>query len=400
MLKEIMDFAYGTAWVRLVTAEPGPALTCYMEQGVGLEAPKLTAPLTVEGVIRPGKLKRLLRLAEERGDRVDVLEVRGLRAVAKGAGRRAFFWLLLLSLCAAGLYIPHRVWVVTVEGNEVVSSRHILTAAENCGIHFWAKSKEIRSEKMKNRLLNLIPELEWAGVNFSGGIATITVRERVEAEQIKPRNVVTDIVAERDGIIVELSVLDGQTLCKVGQAVRAGDLLVSGCVVHDYKAQLSYADAEIYALTQHEIQAVTPVLQWKKVYTGRQVRCRYLLIGRKRINLSGNSGISGATCDKMTDIETLTLPGGYGLPVKVVTEVYREYTLETVEPDLADCEALLTEFGQALVTHQMLAGTVLDAAPVLTPEDGFLCMDAVYSCREMIARQKSVKLFEGEIAND
>lgn len=131
--------------------------------------------------------------------------------------------------------------------------------------------------------------------------------------------------AARDGVIVSMSVLGGQSLCQVGQAVRAGELLVTGCVDLETHTQYTHADAEIYAMTQRTLTAVYPQTATQKAYTGQVIRRYSLVIGRKRINLSGNSGISEVSCDKMTERKTLTLPGGFSLPVTLVVETYRPY---------------------------------------------------------------------------
>ena len=77
--------------------------------------------------------------------------------------RRLPFWVAAAAMLLAVLYAPSRVWFVEVEGNETVPARKILLAAEECGVKFWAKSGEIRSEQVKNQILNLVPELQWAG---------------------------------------------------------------------------------------------------------------------------------------------------------------------------------------------------------------------------------------------
>ncbi len=122
------------------------------------------------------------------------------------------------------------------------------------------------------------------------------------------------MVAARDGVIVSMSVLGGQSLCQVGQAVRAGELLVTGCVDLETHTQFTHADAEIYAMTQRTLTAVYPQTTTRKAYTGQVIRRYSLVVGRKRINLSGNSGISDASCDKMTERKALTLPGGFSCP--------------------------------------------------------------------------------------
>ena len=124
-----------------------------------------------------GKCKRII---EKRGDKITVKNRRGLYWTFRRLLDRPVLVLGMLLILAAALYLPSRVLFVRVEGNHRVPSRKILATAENCGIGFGASRRAVRSEKMKNNLLEAVPELQWAGVNTQGCVAVITVRERAE----------------------------------------------------------------------------------------------------------------------------------------------------------------------------------------------------------------------------
>ena len=399
-MNRILAYVFGTVQAELISADPAAALTYYGAQGLRLREPELTAPLTLTMTMDNRTWRRLEQLAQSRGDRCRCLSRRGLAVILARGKRRLPFWIALAFLFLAVLYAPNRVWFVEVEGNGSIPDRQILAAAEACGVRFWAKAGEIRSEQVKNKILNLVPELQWAGVNFSGGVAIVSVRERLPEEAVRDRSTVTNVVAARDGVIVSMSVLGGQSVCRVGQAVRAGELLVTGCVDQTTHTQYTHADAEIYALTQRTIQAVYPQTAVQKVYTGQVIRRYSLIVGRKRINLSGNSGISDATCDKMTETKTLSLPGGYSLPVKLEIETLRPYRTVEVQVSQTLAEDALCSYARQAALSEMIAGEILGQTPALREESGLYWMDMTYACREMIARQRPAELFEGESTND
>lgn len=399
-MNRILSYLFGTVQVELVSADPAAALTYYGAQGLRFRDPELTAPLTLSMTMDAKTWRRLEPLAEQRGDRCRCLSRRGLAVSFYRSRKRLLFWTALALLLIGVLYAPGRVWFVEVEGNTTVPERQILAAAELCGVKFWAKSGEIRSEQVKNQILNLVPELQWAGVNFSGGVAIISVRERLPGEPIRERSSVTNVVAARDGVIVSMSVLGGQSLCQVGQAVRGGELLVTGCVDQETHTQYTHADAEIYALTQRRITAVYPQTWGQKTYSGQTIRRYSLVVGRKRINLSGNSGISDATCDKMTETKTLTLPGGFSLPVTLVIETLRPYEAPEATVSQSQAQEVLGSWTRLSALEDMIAGEILGEVPFFREEDGLFWMDMTYSCREMIARQRPAELFEGESTND
>ena len=75
-------------------------------------------------------------------------------------------------------FIPGRILFVSVEGNKNIPDRYILECAQTCGLVFGADRSLVRSERIKNAMLERIPQLQWIGVNTSGCVAVISVRER------------------------------------------------------------------------------------------------------------------------------------------------------------------------------------------------------------------------------
>lgn len=389
----------GICKVTLTSADLGSAITFYTEKGIHLVNPRRTGQLTLECMVQRNQLSPLCLLAEKRGDKVEIQEEKGTLFQLKRFRSRLGLWTALTLLVVFSLWASSRIWFIQVDGNSQVLSQDILQAAQQCGIKFWARCDEVRSESVKNQMLNLLPELQWAGINFSGGIVTISVAERLEEREVRPTDQITNVVAARSGIVVSMSVLGGQPVCQIGQAVTEGELLVSGCVEHEYQPQYTCADAEIYALTQHKIEAIYPGVERKTEAAPEKSHGLKLVLGKKKIKIFGNSGISGASCDKMTKVHTLTLPGGFKLPVSLVWETYSSRdTVAVCEEDAASIVA--RDCMQMQTYQQMTAGEILGSSLSFQEQEESYRFQCVYSCREMISRQRKVLFFEGENADD
>lgn len=395
----ILGYLLGTVTVELVSADPGKALSAYTGANITITDPIVVAPLTVRMQLPANQWRRFSALAAKRGDDCKAISRLGLYQAIREKRKRLPFLFAMCAMMLFALYAPTRLWFFRVEGNVSIPSREIIAVAQECGLTFWTRVKDVSSEQFKNRILNELPELQWAGVSFTGGVATISVRQRLEGEDIRDMDQIANVVASRDGIILSMSVLGGQALCQPGQAVTAGEVLVTGCIEHEYQTQYTCADAEIYALTQRELEAVYPQKTQAKRYTGEESRCVKLILGRNKIKISGNSRISGATCDKMTEVKVLTLPGGYMLPVALVTETYRAYETEPVDTAMV-AEDILSHDLRQHVQADMIAGEILSCTSSMVDDGGVYRLNAIYSCREMIARQWKVTLFEGENTND
>ena len=107
---------------------------------------------------------------------------------------------------------------------------------------------------------------------------------------------ITSIVALRDGVISDLTVVQGNGVCQVGQAVKKGQLLVSGYTDVGLTIKATQAKAEIYAQTLRNIQMITPSpTSLRGEVSGKKTRYA-LRIGKKLIKLYKDSGISDGSC--------------------------------------------------------------------------------------------------------
>lgn len=386
----------GTVRVALTSADPAGALCAINQAGVRIFSAVQDGGLTVTLTVYRKDYKTLAGIAERRGEKLRLQRRQGLYWTVKRLLHRPVLLFGSAVLLWLVLFLPTRVLFVRVEGNAAVPTRQILEQADACGIGFGASRREVRSEKMKNALLEALPELQWAGVNTSGCVATITVRERSQVTQGGDTGGVSSIVASRDGIIRSCTVVKGNSLCRVGQAVRGGQVLVSGYTDCGNRIRATRSEAEIYAETRWDMDAVTPDTCQKRGVVQREVKKYSILIGKNRINLYNDSSILDSSCVKMYTENFLTLPGGFQLPVAIAEEVWIYYdSVETpVSPEQA--QRVLTDFMDRYLPAQMIAGQILTRQENLTQFDGGFALSGQYACLEMIGREQSEEIIKGD----
>ena len=203
------------------------------------------------------------------------------------------------------------------------------------------------------------------------------------------------IVAARDGIIRELTVTKGNPLCKVGQAVKAGQVLVSGYEDCGIVIKATRAEAEITAQTLRQIGAITPAastIRGEIISTSVKYS---LLIGKNQIKFYKDSGISDTRCVKMYSKEYLTLPGGFILPIALIKEecyYYDEQAVDFCEQDFFWMEDFASDYLQG----QMIAGSVLQADTAMELLDDCCIFTGRYACLEMIGQVKNEEITDGE----
>ncbi len=376
----------GTVDVELVGADPLRELQRINEAGIVVSRVLKVDDLTVNFEIERRDYGKLSRLIHHRGCRLSIRGNRGMYWTLHGLLQRPVLLLGMLFIFILTLYVPSRVMFVQVVGNDTVPKQMIIEAAADCGIGFGASRRMIRSEKVKNALLAQLPQLQWLGVNTYGCTAVISVQEKTQTEGTKTPLCISSIIASRDGVITDMTVSSGTPLCKIGQAVRAGELLVSGYSDCGICIHGTRSEADIFANTQRNLQVITPNNYMQRTTTESVSKKYSLIIGKKRINFYKGSGISATTCGKMYEENVLTLPGGFQLPVVLVTETWMTDAVEETTVPQTQTVEILNDFTKYYLNQRMVAGEIISGSDDLTRHNGIDCLDGTYMCREMIGR--------------
>ena len=344
--------------------------------------------ITIQVTVSKPDSRRIENLLSNSNCEISVVGRKGIHWKIKAFLHRPVFTLGLLTYLILILSVPSRVFFVQVEGNVSVPERLIIEAAQYSGIHFGASRREVRSEKVKNALLEKIPQLQWAGVNTNGCVAVISVKERQETKAEKELSF-SSIVAARDAIVRQVTVLKGTQLCTVGQAVKAGQLLISGYKDYGISLKLTSAEAVIFGETERKIEAVALTDVLMREDTGRSERKYSLIIGKKQINFFKDSGISDTTCVKMYKKTYLVLPGGFTLPVALITQEIITY--DTAVGQVADF-SYMEETCRSYLQSIMIDGTIFRGNSNTELSNDVCRFSAVYGCYEQIGLLKDEEL--------
>lgn len=276
-----------------------------------------------------------------------------------------------------------RIWVIQVEGNAATSTADLLAAAEAYGVRLGARMDDLDIKGFQLYGPDALPTVAYVTVNPSHSVARIQVTERDPTPDIIDLSRPSDLVAARDGRILQVDSRSGKPLVKAGEAVTAGTVLITGCVETDLGEKLYRAYGEVWAETTRRITVSVPLVQVDSVPTERVV-CRptfsFLCWG---FPLYSETPLQGENA-RYSTAHTLTV-GDVTLPLGLTCDYYipliARRRILTTEQARSAAQTQLTEQEAALFlpdSYERLtaAGRVQGNAYVLT---------ATYRCRENIA---------------
>lgn len=343
----------------------------------------LTAVFTVEG----SQYRIIERMCKKRGDKCELIDMWGFVTMFSAVFKQWVLIIGVLILLFLTIYMPRYALFFEITGNQNIPDNQILNALSNCGVHFGCTRKSIRSERIKNSLIEQIPELDWVGITTDGCVVNIQVREKEIDKKEETKNVISSIVAATDGTIVSVTATKGVVQCKSGQAVKKGELLISGYEDCGILIRGLQAEGEIFAKTFRSEIMKSPSAAAIRTETVRTERNYSLQIGKKLINFNNSSGISPTGCVKIEKINYLTLPGGFRLPIALIREDITSCRIET-NADTTDAYSWLPNAMIRYVNNQMIAGAIEQQQFTMKSANDHCVLYGNFYCTEEIGKTK------------
>ncbi len=195
------------------------------KKGVPLSGIRRTKKRGVDVTVPQAHFRRVEEEAREKGFQVTVLRVSYQQKIKKalrkrwgiGAGMAAGLCLAVLTLSC--------VWQVEmVDAGKYAGEVRLFL--EEKGIRPWMRQKDVDTAKLQEQLLWRLPEVKWVFVKMTGVKLQVKLEEGVAAR--KEKEGPGDIVAAMDGVMERLTVFSGTAMCKEGDVVHKGQVLIKG----------------------------------------------------------------------------------------------------------------------------------------------------------------------------
>ena len=152
----------------------------------------------------------------------------------------------------------------------------------------------------------------------------MNIKEIIPAEKIINKREPCNIVAKKDGLILNIITSAGTPKVKINDVVKKGDILVSGEILIENNNSESnepsfdyvHADAKVIAKTYYQINFKIPYEYVLKKYTGKTQKNYSVAINNKKINLLSRV--------KFKAYDKITRQKNFGF-IKLFTNEYREF---------------------------------------------------------------------------
>lgn len=322
---------------------------------------------TVTVKIRPRDFKRLRPLLKKTGCRVKILQKKGTPFILLQGWRRKGLLVGIILFCLTQYLLSQFIWQINIQGNEGVNTGKVAAILENSGVRKGVLKSNVDLSDLERKLLLELEGLQWVGVSLDGVCLNVQVIER--QGEPPPEEVVTNLIAAKDGLVVDILVLAGEAVVDIGDTVQKGQVLISGKVTIEEENEENNGEpveksidvrpkGKVEALVWYESYAEAPLYRVIKRKTGVHSRSFSLRIKDREYLLWGSQN-SPYRNYELEKIKRAFAWRNLCLPVELLNNNYWEFEVE-IQP-VSPQEALQQARSEAFkkVGAQLSRGTVI-----------------------------------------
>ncbi len=188
-------------------------------------------------------------------------------------------WGLLAGLVLGGWFCYHcntTIRSIELYGNVRIPDAEVLVALEELGVTRGVAYAEIDFFEVERQMRLMVSDIEWIGIRHSGGRLVVELTEETQPPALVHDRIPTNYVATVPAQITGINVLGGVAVKQVGDAVKPGDILISGICEDARGVSLLYhADGIVTGIFETDYEMFHPFCKEIPVH-GETVSERFL----------------------------------------------------------------------------------------------------------------------------
>ncbi|NPV52795.1 MAG: sporulation protein YqfD [Firmicutes bacterium] len=175
--------------------------------------------------VEAARMKQLASLLKTANCRASIEERVGLPFIAARALRRKILVAGAVLFCIALYLLSSFIWFIDIDGTQKIGKGRILQVLRSMDIRPGVRKRSVDLSAVERRVLSELREVAWVGASLEGTRLRVEIAEKKLVEE---KHGLTDVVAAKDGLIVEAIFLAGLPLVREGDTVQKGQVLIRG----------------------------------------------------------------------------------------------------------------------------------------------------------------------------
>lgn len=293
----------------------GVALSAFLrqldKQGVFVTNVHYTDATTVRFAILKKDVAKLIPIRRRYRSKIRIVSRHGIPFLWRTLWKRPVLLVGGALMLLVVWWASQRIWCIQTSGATALQQQELTVLLEEHELYVGCKPKEDALITASDDLTAQLTDAAWVALNRNGIFLTVTVcpiQKQTEETESFARS---HVVAEKEGVVLSIFVRRGTALCKMGDVVQSGDVLISGAVDYGENRTPFSVAAEGTVVAAVVYRAECPLSETLVEYrlTGEQEKAAALLLGDKRLFETDCSYSHGVTeWEEPVSISTLGIP--------------------------------------------------------------------------------------------
>ena len=329
MFLKLWNFLRGYVRIEIIGFSVERLINQASENGVVfMEAQRVCG--NINAVVSNKDFAQLDEIAARTGTVIKLQAHAGLPAIARRFRKRLVLALGGLFFIGALVLLTSFVWRIDIIGADRIDTYRMLEFLAENGFKTGVLRYGIAYRDIENLLITEFDDIAWVSLRIEGTLAQIRLVETIERPEIIDFSVPTDIVAAKDGIIIQMATSRGTPMFRPGDVVRQGDIIVSGrlTIAAEYEEptyEYVRASAEVWARLYYRMEFEIPLVFFEKSFTGRTQKVYSVSIGENEFTMPHRSH-NFIYFDTIVNRRELTFGENYPLPAAQIVTEHHELT--------------------------------------------------------------------------
>lgn len=296
------------------------------------------------------------------------------------------------------------IWKIDFEGNVRYTDDMLYRFLREQEVTFGTLKSSVYAAGLEEAVRDNFTDITWVSVQLSGTRMVVSVKE-----DDQPKTEVTEqnpchIVSTQEGIITSIVVRSGQTELKKGDAIAAGQILISGELeLKDDGGNITgmkavHADGEIYASVSYQYNDRFLMSHEIRTY-GEETAYGYaLVLGDTRIPIPVIGSLSDHY-DVVTERSQLYLGSDYYFPCYLEKNLYRNYELTAENYTEEEAKQLAKERMESYLAKLAENGYEIMSSEMTVTFEGTVCLvSGEFTAVSQVGRKEALEVFPDEYA--
>lgn len=344
---------------------------------------------TLQACILVKNYRKLRSVAKKSGCKLTITEKDGLPFYLHKNKKRVGILISVLFFAVFMTIMNRFVWIIEVTGTDTVGHEEIIRITEELGLKKGSMVSSLDTAAISRLAVNHFNgRLLWMAINIKGSKATIEVRDYIDEHIDESFKEPCNLVADFDGTLLTVEIFNGDREVFPGNAVKKGDLLISG-VVENRDMSCTYCEARGKITALHEVSL-------KKKYSDNDLSAyslkndvtrNYLDVFSLKIPLN-----FALTTDKTISIETEKYPSwnGSALPLGYIKESC--FNKKSVSADSEVLYLIAADDYANEYYHRFRNTNIIESKTNITVSEGIPVFDSELKCIDFIGVKSPINV--------